>query len=122
MRDFRQLGVWQKAHELTLLIYRQTAQFPQQERLGLRTTMRRVAVSIPMSIAEGSAQNDCLEFGKHVRNAIGLSSELEYLVLLAQDLNLIDSAIHTTAQSAIVEVRKMLSGLSKSVLVQSTES
>ncbi|HYH00091.1 MAG TPA: four helix bundle protein [Terriglobales bacterium] len=118
MRDFRQLGVWQKAHELALLIYTQTAQFPQQERVGLGATMRRAAIAIPMNIAEGCGQSDRIEFGKCTRNAIGLTSELEYLVLLARDLNLIESTLHERAYDSIAEVRKMLTGLSKSVSQQ----
>jgi four helix bundle protein len=118
MRDFRQLSVWQKAHELALLIYRQTSHFPAQERVGLGSHMTRAAVSIPMTIAQASGQSDRAEFANSTRTAIGLSSELEYLVLLAKDLDLIDTKFHDGAQKSVSEVRKMLTGLSKTVMLQ----
>lgn len=46
MKDFRELKVWQKAHQLTLEIYRATAAFPREELYGLTTQIRRSAASI----------------------------------------------------------------------------
>lgn len=118
MRDFRQLNVWQKAHELALLIYRQTSHFPAQERIGLGTNIRRAAVSMPMNIAQASGQTDRTEFANRMRTAIGISSELEYLLLLARDLDLVDSSFYDAARGSVVEIRKMLAGLSKTVAAQ----
>ena len=53
MRDFRNLKVWQKAHELTLVVYRKTRGFPRDELYGLTSQLRRGASSIPANIAEG---------------------------------------------------------------------
>lgn len=55
--SFQQLTVWQEAHRLTLLVYRLTRQFPDEERFGLISQMRRAAVSIPANIAEGFKLN-----------------------------------------------------------------
>jgi four helix bundle protein len=54
--DFRELKVWQKAHELTLDVYRVTAQFPKQEIYGLVSQMRRCAASVGSNIAEGKGR------------------------------------------------------------------
>jgi four helix bundle protein len=53
-RTFRDLTVWQKAHEFVLAIYHFTEPFPEREKYGLAHQMRRAAVSIPANIAEGS--------------------------------------------------------------------
>jgi len=53
MRDFRELQVWKKSHELTLSMYKATEQFPMNERFGLTSQIRRCAASIPANIAEG---------------------------------------------------------------------
>ena len=52
-KSFRELDVWQRAHELVLAVYRATAEFPREERFGLISQMRRAAVSVPANIAEG---------------------------------------------------------------------
>ena len=52
MRDFRNLKVWQKAHELTLAVYRETRGFPRDELYGLTSQLRRGASSIPANIAQ----------------------------------------------------------------------
>jgi four helix bundle protein len=58
MRDFRELKVWEKAHLLTLQIYRITKQFPSDERFGLTVQLRRAAASIPMNIAEAMVSEE----------------------------------------------------------------
>jgi len=58
MQDFHNLLVWQKAHQLALLTYKLTADFPRDEMFGLRTSLRRVSVDIPAYIAEGSMNRE----------------------------------------------------------------
>jgi four helix bundle protein len=53
LSHFQQLEVWQEAHKLVLTVYEITKELPPDERFGLVTQMRRVAVSIPANIAEG---------------------------------------------------------------------
>jgi four helix bundle protein len=56
MKDFRNLKVWEKAHQLTLSIYQSTISFPRDEQYGLTSQIRRAAVSIPANIAEGAGK------------------------------------------------------------------
>jgi four helix bundle protein len=56
MRDFRELKVWEKAHALTLDVYRTTAEFPKNEMYGLTSQVRRAAGSIGANIAEGAGR------------------------------------------------------------------
>jgi len=68
MRDFRRLKVWEKAHELSLAIYKATATFPQQELFGLTSQLRRAAVSIPANIAEGCGRSGEPELARFFKN------------------------------------------------------
>ena len=53
MKDFKELRVWQRAHQITLEIYAATRQFPPDERFGLTSQLRRSAASIGANVAEG---------------------------------------------------------------------
>ena len=88
MTDFKQLKVWQKAHDLTLAIYRTTSTFPKEELCGLTSQMRRCAVSIGSNIAEGRGRDGDPDFQRFIAIAIGSSAELEYQVLLSRDFGI----------------------------------
>ena len=89
VKNFRDLKVWEKAHHLSLAIYRVTAQFPRAEQFGLTSQMRRCTSSIPSNIAErcGRATNN--DFAHFLQIALGSASELEYQLLLASDLGML---------------------------------
>ena len=89
MKDFRQLKVWQRAHQLTLDIYKTTASFPRSEAYGLTPQIRRAAVSIPSNLAEGCGRNGDAELARFCSIVSGSASELENQILLARDLQLI---------------------------------
>ena len=109
MKDFRTLRVWEKAHDLVMSVYRATRAFPQEERFGLTSQLRRAAVSVPANIAEGCGRWGDRDFSRFLVIAIGSASEVEYLILLAADLNLLTSSQHETLNARVVEVKKMLS-------------
>lgn len=113
MQDFKNLKVWQKAHEPALHTYRITADFPREELFGLRNTLRKTSVDIPALIAEGCAKSNNEEFNRSIATSIALGNRLEYYALIARDLELMNDAIHSDFLDRIVEVRKMLSGLSQ---------
>lgn len=114
MRDFRELIVWQKAHALTLAVYEMSSAFPRTHSGGLSSQMQRAALSLATIIAEAASKNDRADFVITVRAAMGWANQLEYELLLARDLNLIESAVHEGLQSQVVEVKKMLNGLCRS--------
>jgi four helix bundle protein len=89
MKNFRDLQVWHKAHELTLESYRVINSFPKQELFGLTSQIRRAAVSIAANIAEGCGKRGNGEFQRFLGIAAGSASELEYRLLFAHDLSLI---------------------------------
>ena len=115
MQDFRNLKVWQKAHELALFTYTLTADFPREEMFGLRNSLRKTAVDIAAAIAEGSGKESDAELARTLGYAIALANRMEYFALLARDLKLLGDAAHVELGGRIVEVRKMLSGFSRQI-------
>jgi len=81
MRDFRQIRVWLKAHELTLEIYKTTARFPREEVYGLTSQLRRAAASIPANIAEGFGRGGNAELARFLQMGMGSAYEVEYHAL-----------------------------------------
>ncbi|HSB90545.1 MAG TPA: four helix bundle protein [Anaerolineales bacterium] len=112
MQDFHQLKVWEKAHVLTLEVYRMTGRFPRSETFGLSSQLRRASSSIAANIAEGCGRSSRGEFGQFLNQALGSASELEYHLLLARDLGLIRLDAHEEAAAKTVEVKRMLAALS----------
>src|SRR5260370_26803823 len=108
VRSFRSLKVWEKAHQLTLAIYKTTAGFPPAEMYGLCSQMRRSCSSIPTNIAEGCGRNGPMDFARFLQMAMGSASELEYQLLLARDLNMLDSKSFERHCDDLEQVKRML--------------
>ncbi len=115
MRDFKKIQVWEKAHKLTLQLYKITSSFPKEELSGLTSQIRRAASSIPANIAEGSGRNTQVELARFIHIAGGSASELEYHLILAHDLGYIDSSIYPELDTAKNEIKRMLYGFEKTV-------
>jgi four helix bundle protein len=115
MRNFRDLRVWVRAHELTLRLYPVTKTFPKDELYGLTTQMRRCCVSIEANLAEGCGRNSAGEMGRFVLIAMGSASELDCHLLLAKDLGLVDQKQYLELQQHLPEVRRMLAALSRTI-------
>jgi four helix bundle protein len=111
MRDFRALKVWEKAHRLTLAVYKATSTFPQHEMFGLTSQLRRASVSIPANIAEGCGRNGSPELVRLLRIACGSASELEYHVILSADLCYSNKADSEHLIKQVTEVKRMLTSL-----------
>jgi four helix bundle protein len=111
MKDFRQLKVWEKSHELALAIYHITASFPRQETYGLASQLRRAASSIPSNIAEGCGRDGDAELARFCIIARGSASELEYELLLARDLKLLQPNDYQTLSQQTIEIKRMLTVL-----------
>jgi len=113
MKDFRDLKVWEKGHQLTLAIHRVSARFPKEERYGLTSQIRRSSASIPPNIAEGSGRGGDAEFARFIQIAIGSASETEYHLILAKDLKLLGEADYEKLSGEIMQLKKMLISLVK---------
>lgn len=113
MKDFRDLKVWEKSHELTLLVDAATASYPDNERFGLTSQTRRAASSIGANIAEGCGRGSDADLGRFLQYAMGSASELEYHLVLARDLTFLDAATHLALSSAVIDVKRMLASFLK---------
>jgi len=108
MKSFRDLTVWEKAHRLTLAVYSATAGFPREEQYGLTSQVRRAASSVAANIAEGCGRNGDNELRRFLEIAMGSASELEYHLLLAKDLQMLDEAKYRELNEQTCEVKRML--------------
>ena len=108
MQDFKNLLVWQRAHELALLTHRLTINFPRDEMFGLRNSLRRTSVDVPAYIAEGCMKPSDSEFAKSLSVSLACSNRLEYYALLAKDLEFIEVTVHGDYEAAITEVKKRI--------------
>jgi four helix bundle protein len=120
MGEFQDLRVWRKAHELTLRVYRLTAEFPKYELYGLTSQLRRAAASVPANIAEGCGRGGDVELARFLRIALGSAHELQYHLLLARDIGYIEPHAYGPLSEANVEVRSMLVRLIQSLQSRST--
>jgi len=119
MQNFRELLVWQKAHRLTLAVYKTTSTFPRDELYGLTSQLRRCSASIAANLAEGCGRNGNRELARFCSFAMGSASELEYHLLLAKDLALIESDAQMQLSQDAIELKRMLAGLMRKLKVES---
>jgi four helix bundle protein len=111
VKDFRELTVWQKAHELTLAVYQLTATFPREELYGLSSQLRRASSSIAANLAEGCGRSGDAELARFCSMAMGSASELEYHLLLGRDLQLIKRKDYEALHHRATELKRMLTAL-----------
>jgi four helix bundle protein len=112
---FRDLVVWQRAMQLTIAIYGLTKEFPQDERFGLTSQIRRSAVSIPSNIAEGQGRLNVGEFKQFLGIARGSNYEVQTQLELAKALKLANCKLIEDAESLSHEVGRMIYALLESL-------
>lgn len=115
MQDFTKLDVWQRAHSMTLDLYRKTKTFPRDEMYGLSSQIRRSASSIGANIAEGCGREGEAELGRFLQIALGSASELQYHLILARDLAYVPSNDYERVAAEVTGVKKMLTSLVQKV-------
>lgn len=111
MQDFRKLKVWEKAHQLTLQVYRLSAKFPREEVYALTSQVRRASTSIGLNIVESCGRMTVPDFKHFLVMATGSANEVDYCFILALDLEYINKDDYNKIQKPIEEVRKMLISL-----------
>ena len=114
-RSFRDLHVWQRAMDLCQDIYRLTSGFPDEERFGLISQMRRAAVSIPSNVAEGQGRATPKEFLHFLTIARGSLKELETQILLSAKLGYVHRDNSEGCLASITEVGQLLGALIRAI-------
>jgi four helix bundle protein len=115
VKDFRELKVWEKGHNMTLASYRLTSAFPKHELFGLTSQIRRCSSSIPANIAEACGRLGNAELHRFLQMACGSVNELEYHFLLAKDLGYISQPDYDSAQKELLDLKRMLVALTRKV-------
>ena len=115
LKTYKELKVWQKSYQLCLAVYKVTKKFPQDEKYGMISQMRRAALSIPSNIAEGYGRKTTLDYIRFLYIAYGSTCELETQLLLSSDLGYLKKENISEFQNSIGEIERMLKALIKSL-------
>jgi four helix bundle protein len=110
---FKDLIVWQKAHQLVLSIYRVTAEFPKHELYGLVSQVRRASVSVAANIAEGFPKRSTMDKARYLNISQGSLEEVRYYLILAEDLKYANT---DEFHKQTTEVSKLLEAYRSSIL------
>lgn len=115
MQSYRELKVWEIGIEITLSVYRLTSRFPEAEKFGLTSQLRRAATSIPSNIAEGHARGSTKEMLRFLSIARGSLAEVETQLIIARRLSYASERDIEGVLRLSDEESRMLSGLRKSL-------
>jgi four helix bundle protein len=115
MKKVEDLDVFKLSHSLALEIFEITKSFPEEEKFGLISQMRRAAYSVPMNLMEGANRLGSKEYRQFVGIAKGSAGEIKYQLLLARDLGYICEDKYSIPLPRYERVSQMLPNLSKSL-------
>jgi len=113
MNNFKELKVWQKAVDFSVLIYESANKFPPKEQFGIISQITRCAVSIPSNIAEGAGRNTKKNFGHFLGIALGSYFEIETQLIIANKIGYLNDIIFEKLNNEVNEIQKMIRGLQK---------
>ena len=116
MRNYKKYDVWERSHELVILLYKLIVPgFPESEKYGLASQLRRAAYSIPFNIVEGCGRNSEKDFAHFLDISLGSAQELEYCILLIKDLNFISEEQYQLFNEKVNEVKAMIINLIRTI-------
>jgi four helix bundle protein len=118
LKSYRELDVWQKAMSWTEGVYTSSRGFPQEERFGLTSQLRRAAVSVAANIAEGAERAGTAEFLQFLSIASGSLAESETLLVLAERLGMLPEKASEELLGQAGEINRMLTGLRRSLIAR----
>ena len=115
IRSYKDLRVWQRSMDLMVMCYRQTRQFPREERYGITSQLQRASLSVPANIAEGNGRRHRKEYLHHLSIAKGSLNEVETLLLAAVRLNYMTSGAVEEFMELVDETGRRLVALMRSL-------
>jgi four helix bundle protein len=115
IKSFTELIVWQKAHELSLLIYKLTARFPRREMFGIVSQSRRAAASVPANIAEGFGRRTTREMLRSLQIAAGELEEVRYFMILGRDLGYVEQVAFGDSMKLCDSVAQLINAMGRSL-------
>ncbi len=108
MHDFKKFNVWQKARVVTKEIYSISKSFPDDEKFGITSQLRRATISITNNIAEGCGRNSDKQLVQFLQYSYGSAVEVENVLILATDLHFISETNFKELNSELIQIQKML--------------
>ena len=114
--NFKNLNIWKLSIRLANDIYSVTEMFPKTEDFGLKSQIRRCAVSIASNIAEGSSRSSNKDFSRFLEISMGSLFELQTQLIRSKNRNFIEEEIANDLDIKIVDLQKMISGFQKTLL------
>ena len=112
MRDFKKYDVWNLSHLLVIEIYKEVSHFPENEKYGIVSQIKRAAYSIPSNFSEGCGRGSDADFNRFIQIALGSAHEVEYFIILAQDLKYIAKQTSEKLQADVNIIKMKLYNLS----------
>ncbi len=116
MHNYKNLKIWQKGIELVETIYKETKVFPNDEKYGLTSQLRRASISIPSNIAEGSSRNSKKEFYHFLSISLGSSYEVGTQIELCRRVELLNNDVAEKIHIQLDEIEKMIIGYMKTLV------
>lgn len=117
MHRYTDLKFWQLSRTFCKDIYQTTNQFPESEKFGLVSQLRRAAVSVPSNIAEGASRNSNKDFNRFLMISLGSCYEIETQLLLSSDLGFIKPKELELMNNILQQIIKMMSKFSSSLKI-----
>jgi four helix bundle protein len=122
MRNYKKFSVWMRSHELALKIYKEiTPSFPDSEKYGSSSQIRRAAYSIPFNIVEGCGRSSEKDFAHFLNISLGSAQELEYCLLLTKDLSFINEKQFIFFNEKVNGIKAMIINLIKKIRSESVK-
>jgi four helix bundle protein len=115
VRPHKKLKAWQLAIQLVTEIYRATEAFPTGEDYGLTAQLRRAAISVPSNIAEGLTRKTNKDKLHFLNMAQASLSEIDTQLEICKNLGYLEANLFDEIEARLVEVEKLVSGLSRSI-------
>ncbi|KXH78278.1 four helix bundle protein [Chryseobacterium kwangjuense] len=113
--NFKNLNIWKLAIEVADEIYAVTDGFPKSEEFGLKSQLRRCAVSVASNIAEGSSRSSNKDFNRFLEISLGSLYELQTQIIISNNRNYFESSKNEIIENKIIELQRMISGFQKNL-------
>jgi four helix bundle protein len=122
MKSYKELEVWKQSVDLTTELYKLTSRFPDTERYGLTSQIRRAAVSVAANVAEGWGRGSTREYIQFLTVARGSLMELETHLIIACNLHFLNADELATVSKPVQDIEKMLNRLITLLRTQKADS
>ena len=111
----KELRVWQQSVDFSVDLYQATQSFPDSEKFGLRSQLRRAAVSIPSNIAEGAARGSAADYAHFLTIAVASASEVDTQLEISRRLGFLTDPAAQQLAAQVNEISHMLLNLRSSI-------